>query len=176
MDIDSVRALLKRSQPQLTDEILVSASYEFADSYLMCDKISDAHVDLVAELLSDPLYGRFEATCHFLLDFETDREKLSAAQRDRIARTLIANVEIYSHWLLRHTAGDFVANMFPPHEAIGYFAELTELNSNASKHAAFVGLELVLKQLERDRIDSKDSLVVRAVDLFKRASTFEIAQ
>jgi hypothetical protein len=120
----------------------------YDDFILELETVRDDAWHVIISIFSDEELLKLRGLERFLLELNVDLTKYSARQLQELLNLLQSNVSRMDHEIARHAVGDFIARAYPIEIAMKAFERLAE-GLPREKHAAFVGLDILLRRADR---------------------------
>lgn len=174
MDFELAHRRLVDAEPWQALEIAEAVAEEFGHSLLTFAPMSDGHVDFVCRILSDPVLAGRPGLENFVMEFYSQREKLSEAQLGRFYACLAGSFGHLADETLAFAIGDFIARVAPPDRALALLSEMTtKVNSRDAVSGIFLGLDILRKH---HRADAVLLAAIEAADKVADARAAELKQ
>jgi len=137
---------------------LTALSNAYDEYILELESIPEGAWNVLLGIFSDSTFLGRRGLERFLLEMNVDLPKYSPQQLREFLDVLVTAVSFMSHEIARHAAGDFIARAYSEDVAIRTFKKLAS-GLPKEKHAAMVGLDVLLRQSDLKQSSAASELL-----------------
>jgi hypothetical protein len=150
MTAEGVRTALFRNIAGADPKLCQQLATQFGDDMLLQDAVPDDYFQLFLDILQTRELYEMPGVSDLFTTLYIEREKITDQQNPRLIDAIVANYHCFSDDNLCLVICDMVARIWPPAIALGALEEMAKTRHATAVNAVCVGLEVILRHLERN--------------------------